>query len=66
MKWKWKVRIKEVIQSENVMLKDKGTVPLFEQLWNDLRSNEMFVQYFKFWKNERLYFLEFLPPERKA
>ena len=30
---------------EIVNLKDEGTVPLFEWLWNDLRSNEMFVQY---------------------
>ena len=31
--------------NEIVKLKDERTVPLFEWILNDLRSNEMFVQY---------------------
>ena len=33
---------------EIVKLKGKGNVPVFEWLWNDLGSNEMFVQYLEF------------------
>ena len=42
------------VLKEIVKLKDKGTVPLVERLWNDLRSNEMFFTIY--WNFLNIYF----------